>query len=81
MSTLFNLPEACLYADLVEHLEKQLHIDLIASKSNTEGKLSFLSLFQDIRSAMDHVHLGGKLKDATLENLEKYLQHFTRITL
>ncbi len=74
MSTLFNLPEACLYADLVDHLGNQQHLELIASKSNTTGQLSFLSLFQDVRTAMDHVHLGGMLKNKTLENLPKYVK-------
>jgi len=69
LSTLFNLPEACLYADLIDHLENQTELEIIASKSNTTGKLSFLSLFQDVRAAMDSVHLGGILKSKTLENL------------
>ncbi|XP_071585376.1 cytosolic purine 5'-nucleotidase-like isoform X2 [Heliangelus exortis] len=43
--------------------------------------MSFLSMFQDVREAMDHVHLSGCLKEKTLENLEKYVVKDPRVPL
>ncbi|NWJ06101.1 5NTC nucleotidase, partial [Crypturellus undulatus] len=43
--------------------------------------MSFRSLFQDVREAMDHVHLSGCLKEKTLENLEKYVVKDPRVPL
>ena len=64
-NTLFNLPEACLFADLVVFFEKT---------ENQDGtKMSYSNVFQDIRLAMDFVHLQGQLKSQTLENLPLYL--------
>ena len=72
LDTLFNLPEACLYADLVVHLETLANLDLKNSiiDANTSN-ISYMSLFQDVRSAMDYVHIRGELKSKTLEDLPK----------
>ena len=35
--------------------------------------MSFKSVFQDIRSAVDYVHIQGSLKKVTCENLSKYV--------
>ncbi|NXL67488.1 5NTC nucleotidase, partial [Chordeiles acutipennis] len=43
--------------------------------------MSFRSMFQDVREAMDHVHLSGCLKEKTLENLEKYVVKDPRVPL
>ncbi|NXA42169.1 5NTC nucleotidase, partial [Eudromia elegans] len=43
--------------------------------------MSFRSLFQDVREAMDHVHLSGCLKEKTLENLDKYVEKDPRVPL
>ncbi|NXK94953.1 5NTC nucleotidase, partial [Formicarius rufipectus] len=43
--------------------------------------MSFRSMFQDVREAMDHVHLTGCLKEKTLENLEKYVVKDPRVPL
>ena len=43
------------------------------------GGLSYISfeyndnIFQDVRSAMDYVHMKGTLKEKTCEDLEKYV--------
>eukprot|EP01114_Cavostelium_apophysatum_P016809 TRINITY_DN4853_c0_g1_i1.p1 TRINITY_DN4853_c0_g1~~TRINITY_DN4853_c0_g1_i1.p1 ORF type:complete len:511 (+),score=117.41 TRINITY_DN4853_c0_g1_i1:87-1619(+) len=65
-STLFNLPEACLYADVVSYFESE-------EFGQKDMRTSFTNLFQDIRMAMDFVHLQGELKQKTLENLPTYL--------
>jgi 5'-nucleotidase len=70
---LFNLPEACLYADLVDHLEGLKDLDLKNSVVDAQSaNISYMSLFQDVRSAMDYVHIRGELKSKTLEDLPKY---------
>ncbi|NXP72012.1 5NTC nucleotidase, partial [Ramphastos sulfuratus] len=43
--------------------------------------MSFQSMFQDVREAMDHVHLSGCLKEKTLQNLEKYVVKDPRVPL
>ncbi|NWR58557.1 5NTC nucleotidase, partial [Bucorvus abyssinicus] len=43
--------------------------------------MSFQSMFQDVREAMDHVHLSGCLKEKTLEDLEKYVVKDPRVPL
>lgn len=47
IDSLFGVPEACLYADLVEWMESQ-------RKSDEE--LDFLKLYDDVRTAMDQAH-------------------------
>jgi 5'-nucleotidase len=71
ISTLFNLPEACLLSDLIVYLES----------SGLHNKLSINNLFQDIRSAMDFVHLQGELKEHTLKNMEKYIKTSPKISI
>jgi hypothetical protein len=63
---LFNTPEACLYADLVEYCEKNQKL-----KVDSTSGFSFENIFQDIRTAMDFIHLEGGLKSATLKDLSK----------
>uniref|UniRef100_A0A8C0HBZ1 5'-nucleotidase domain containing 4 n=1 Tax=Chelonoidis abingdonii TaxID=106734 RepID=A0A8C0HBZ1_CHEAB len=43
--------------------------------------MSFRSIFQDLREAMDHMHLLGCLKEKTLENLEKFVVKDPRVPL
>lgn len=48
----------------MEYFESNLSVD-----SNT-----YNHIFQDIRVAMDYVHLQGELKTCTLENMEKFIK-------
>ncbi|XP_064897260.1 cytosolic purine 5'-nucleotidase-like isoform X2 [Columba livia] len=66
LNTLFNLTEAYLYACLV---------DFFTNCSR------YINMFQDVREAMDSVHLSGCLKEKTLENLEKYVVKDPRVPL
>ncbi|CAD7681295.1 unnamed protein product [Nyctereutes procyonoides] len=59
LNTLFNLPETYLLACLDLKMG-----DLF---------MSYLSMFQDVRDAVDWVHYKGSLKEKTVENLEKYV--------
>lgn len=36
--------------------------------------MSFKSIFQDVRNAVDYVHSQGDLKSKTIENLEEYVK-------
>lgn len=41
--------------------------------------MSFKSIFQDVRSAVDYVHIHGDLKSKTIENLDLYLKKDKRL--
>ncbi|XP_053500883.1 5'-nucleotidase, cytosolic II, like 1 isoform X1 [Ictalurus furcatus] len=80
LNTLFNLSETYLYACLVDfftnstryqtHQQGFKHGDLF---------MSFKSMFQDVRDAMNYIHDTGSLKERTLLNLEKYVIRDPRI--
>uniref|UniRef100_A0A8C2DZW4 5'-nucleotidase, cytosolic IIb n=1 Tax=Cyprinus carpio TaxID=7962 RepID=A0A8C2DZW4_CYPCA len=74
LNTLFNLPETYLLACLVDFFS---NCDRYSSceKGFKDGDLfmSFKSMFQDVRDAVDWVHFKGTLKEKTVENLEKYV--------
>lgn len=61
IDTLFALPEACLYAGIVEHLEAR----------NVE--VDFVKLYDDIRFAIDSVHRDGTLKAELQKDIGKYI--------
>ncbi|XP_071985402.1 cytosolic purine 5'-nucleotidase isoform X2 [Engystomops pustulosus] len=74
LNTLFNLPETYLLACLVDFFT---NCDRYTSceKGFKDGDLfmSFRSMFQDVRDAVDWVHYKGSLKEKTVENLPKYV--------
>jgi 5'-nucleotidase len=75
MDTLYHLPIANLYADLVEYFDQSCKRS--ASKGRMDrpehGQLSYFNLWQDVRAAADQIHDRGILKNETLSGLEKYL--------
>uniref|UniRef100_A0A6Q2Y8J1 5'-nucleotidase, cytosolic IIb n=1 Tax=Esox lucius TaxID=8010 RepID=A0A6Q2Y8J1_ESOLU len=82
LNTLFNLPETYLFACLVDFFS---NCDRYASCETgfKDGDLfmSFKSMFQDIRDAVDWVHFKGTLKQKTVENLEKYVVRDAKLPL
>jgi len=60
IDTLFALPEAALYAEIVELLEPR-------------GGLDFAKLYDDIREAIDTVHRDGSLKGVLMQDLPSYV--------
>ncbi|KAL0965576.1 hypothetical protein UPYG_G00283130 [Umbra pygmaea] len=74
LNTLFNLPETYLYACLVD-LFNRCSRYINCQKGYRYGDLfmSFRSMFQDVREAMEYVHEMGCLKERTLKNLDKYV--------
>lgn len=43
--------------------------------------MSFKSIFQDVRNAVDYVHIHGDLKKKTTENLDLYLKKDERLPM
>ncbi|KAJ3614116.1 hypothetical protein NHX12_017692 [Muraenolepis orangiensis] len=82
LNTLFNLPETYLFACLVDFFS---NCDRYASCETgfKDGDLfmSFKSMFQDVRDAVDWVHFKGTLKEKTVENLEKYVVKDAKLSL
>ncbi|XP_050296337.1 cytosolic purine 5'-nucleotidase isoform X2 [Anthonomus grandis grandis] len=80
LNTLFNLPETYLLACLIDFFTNSPDY----TKTDTGVKcgellMSYQSIFQDIRNAVDFVHLRGELKQRTIENLEKYVRKDERL--
>ncbi|XP_044521468.1 cytosolic purine 5'-nucleotidase isoform X1 [Gracilinanus agilis] len=74
LNTLFNLPETYLLACLVDFFTNCARYSSCETGFK-DGDLfmSFRSMFQDVRDAVDWVHYKGSLKEKTVENLEKYV--------
>jgi len=74
LNTLFNLPETYLLACIVDYFTNHAQYTR-ANEGFKIGDLfmSFKSVFQDIRSAVDYVHMKGDLKKDTCKNLSKYV--------
>jgi 5'-nucleotidase len=61
IDTLFALPEACLFALIIERLEGQ------------GQPVDYTKLYDDIREAIDTVHRDGSLKAVVREDLSRYI--------
>jgi len=82
LNTLFNLPECYLLACLIDFFTSTTEFD----KTSTGIKLgdlfmSYKSMFQDVRTAVDYVHLKGDLKRRTVENLDQYVRRDDRLPM
>ncbi|KAG5865402.1 hypothetical protein JTB14_010848 [Gonioctena quinquepunctata] len=82
LNTLFNLPETYLLACLVDFFTNSKDY----RKTDTgvicdELLMSYKSIFQDVRNAVDFVHLQGDLKNRTIENLGKYVKKDERLPM
>lgn len=68
LNTLFNLPETYLLACLVDFFTNSP--EYVREKTGVRAGclfMSFQSIFQDVRSAMDYVHIHGDLKAKTTQ--------------
>lgn len=64
IDSLFGVPEACLYADIVEYRERR----------KAEGEtLNYLSLYQEVRQAMDQAHATESIHNEIRANFSKYI--------
>uniref|UniRef100_A0A914W4K1 Cytosolic purine 5'-nucleotidase n=1 Tax=Plectus sambesii TaxID=2011161 RepID=A0A914W4K1_9BILA len=76
LNTLFNLPETYLIACVVNYFDSSPDYKPMADKSGVvagEVIMSYKSIFQDVRSAVDWVHVDSELKNFTVEHVEKYI--------
>jgi 5'-nucleotidase len=75
MDTLYHLPIANLYADLVEYFDQSAEESAEGARfgDGDHGRLSFFNLWQDVRAAADRIHDHGILKNETLARLADYL--------
>jgi HAD superfamily 5'-nucleotidase-like hydrolase len=62
IDTLFSLPEACLYAEIIEALE---------ARGQT---VDYHKLYDDTRECIDEVHRDGSLKSELRKDLGKYIE-------
>ncbi|XP_068633773.1 cytosolic purine 5'-nucleotidase isoform X2 [Battus philenor] len=82
LNTLFNLPETYLIACLIDFFTNSPQY----TREKTGVRcgdlaMSFRSIFQDVRSAVDYVHIHGNLKSKTIENLDLYLKKDERLPM
>ncbi|XP_075901046.1 5'-nucleotidase, cytosolic II, like 1 isoform X1 [Nelusetta ayraudi] len=74
LNTLFNLSETYLYACLVSFFSRcSRYRNVLKGYHHGDLFMSFRSMFQDVRDAMDFIHDTGILKDRTIKNLDKYV--------
>lgn len=83
LNTLFNLPETYLLACLNNFFEcsDQYEKRTKHGVHNKDLYMSYQSIFQDIRTAVDWVHYHGTLKQITCDQPEKYLVKDDRLPL
>jgi len=62
IDTLFSLPEACLFADIIDMLKVQ-----------KKQAVDYAKLCSDIREAIDSIHRDGPLKEIILKNIAHYI--------
>ncbi|XP_072515300.1 5'-nucleotidase, cytosolic II, like 1 isoform X2 [Salminus brasiliensis] len=80
LNTLFNLSETYLYACLVDFFTScSRYKNCLQGFKHGDLFMSYKSMFQDVRDAMNYLHDTGSLKERTLKNLEKYVIKDPRI--
>ncbi|KAG7498337.1 hypothetical protein JOB18_006056 [Solea senegalensis] len=74
LNTLFNLSETYLYACLVDFFTRcNRYTNLLKGYQHGDLLMSYRTMFQDVRGAMDFIHNTGILKEKTIKNLDKYV--------
>jgi len=63
IDSLFGVPEACLFSDLIEWSEKQ----------ENKVPLDYLKIYNDVRLAMDNAHADGLIREAVLSDINRYV--------
>ncbi|XP_076141721.1 5'-nucleotidase, cytosolic IIa isoform X1 [Alosa pseudoharengus] len=82
LNTLFNLPETYLFACLVDFFTNcSRYTSCETGFKDGDLFMSYKSMFQDVRDAVDWVHFKGSLKVKTVENLEKYVVKDSKLPL
>ncbi|CAB3999206.1 cytosolic purine 5 -nucleotidase isoform X3, partial [Paramuricea clavata] len=74
LNSIYNLPEVYLIACLVNHFDHSEHYKRINTGVKCDPVvLSYRSMHQDVRAAMDYLHDCEGLKNETLKNIDKYV--------
>ncbi|KAM4676584.1 cytosolic purine 5'-nucleotidase-like [Discoglossus pictus] len=82
LNTLFNLSETYLYACLVDFFTNcPRYVNCETGYRHGNLFMSFRSMYQDVRDAMDYMHDSDCLKEKTLKDLKKYVLRDVRIPL
>ncbi|XP_021939529.1 cytosolic purine 5'-nucleotidase isoform X2 [Zootermopsis nevadensis] len=82
LNTLFNLPETYLLACLIDFFTNSPQYS--RDKTGVRGGelfMSFKSILQDVRNAVDWVHIQGDLKSRTIKNLDEYVKKDERLPM
>jgi len=86
MNTLFNLAETNLIACLIHWMDRRKDMEATALGWAPIGsdapEITFLSLFQDLRRAIDYIHVESmELKKRTVADLPRYVKRTDRLPL
>nr|XP_019937399.1 PREDICTED: cytosolic purine 5'-nucleotidase-like isoform X1 [Paralichthys olivaceus] len=82
LNTLFNLSETYLYSCFVDFFTRcTRYTNLLKGYQHGDLFMSYRSMFQDVRDAMDFIHDTGILKERTIKNLEKYVMKDPNISV
>lgn len=82
LNTLFNLPETYLLACLVDYFcNSDGYVRDTTGVRCGEMLISYKSIFEDVRGAVDWVHMKGALKRETVDHLEEYVHKDERIPI
>lgn len=82
LNTLFNLSETHLVAQIIDYFDNKSEYKQNPEKTgvrNGDLNMSYKSIFQDIRKAVDYVHLQGSLKDIVVKNFDEYVERDERV--
>jgi HAD superfamily 5'-nucleotidase-like hydrolase len=82
VDTLFAMPEACLYANLVDYFDEQhgkgASTAPVSLPDNHQtqnlGPFDTWKLFDDVRRAIDDIHRDGTLKSIIMADIGKYIE-------
>lgn len=74
LDTLFELPEAYLFARLVD-LEDQ------AAHRNPLSRAKYGAIYRDVRESIDCIHRDGSLKSAVLKDVDRYLEKDVKLPI
>ncbi|XP_063221621.1 cytosolic purine 5'-nucleotidase isoform X2 [Bacillus rossius redtenbacheri] len=82
LNTLFNLPETYMLACLIDFFTNspQYTREKMGIKAG-DLFMSFKSILQDVRNAVDWVHIQGDLKSRTIEQLDEYVKKDERLPM
>jgi len=82
LNTLFNLPETYLLACLIDYFGNSPQYESAPQGFKCDDLImSFKSVFQDVRNAVDYVHMQGDLKKVTIEKKSEYVSQDERLPM